>query len=166
MLRRIAGSVVLCGALLVSLDAHGAEFSQSWVSPKFAPCEGVGIAGSFRVHVAGAATPKQPDGSRTVTALQVHASSAAFTQGDGSIASKAIVRRAGGTVEEVPLIRPTPPSMEATRKPDESAKLYLPKDKTITVPDKAELLVSAAAVVKTPSGTCALGSSENAVKLP
>ena len=156
-------------AAVVGLTSHlalAADCSHSWVSAKYAPCEGIGVAGVFRSHISGTASAAAADGTKTVNVLAVHASSAAFTQGDPSVAARAIVKLGGAVKQEVVLVRPTPPFVEAATKPDESRQVYLPPGKTLSIPPKGEFVVSVSAIVKTPGGVCALGSTEDKVGLP
>ena len=108
------------------------SFSTSWVSARYAPCEGIGVAGSFRVYAAGDATVAA-DKTRKVTSLAVYASSAAFTQATGSVAARAIVKRNGSTVSQIVLTRPTPPAIEPAPKADEARRVYLPSGMTLTM---------------------------------
>jgi hypothetical protein len=123
------------------------------------------VHGAFSVHVNGVAQAAQ-DGSKTITSLQVHTTSGAFTQNEGSTASSAEVKIAGATKQRALLARPTHSVIEAAPKPDETRRLYLAKDTKLSVPKGGELWVEASAVAKMSGGTCALGSTRQKVPLP
>jgi hypothetical protein len=161
----IAWPVFLALSASIHISAQAKEFEHSWFEAKFTPCEGVGVHGTFRVKVGGAATAGA-DGSQIVSALRVHASSGAFTQNEGSIGASALVKVGGAVKEKLVLTRPAPPSVEAAQKPDETRKVYLAQGKTLTIPKGGELWVLASPIIKTSAGTCSLGSSESKIPLP
>ena len=141
------------------------SFSTSWVSAaRYAPCQGIGAAGTFRVYAAGDAIVAT-DKTRKVTSLTVYASSATFTQAAGSIAARAIIKHNGSTVNQVVLTPPTPPVVEPAPKADEARRVYLPAGKTLTLAIGDQLHVEASAIAGTPSGTCTLGSSTSEIPL-
>lgn len=140
------------------------SFSTNWVSARYTPCEGVGVAGSFRIYVAGDAT-MAADRSVTVTSLAVYASSAAFTQASGSVAARAIVKHNGSMASQVVLTRPTPPAIEPTPKPDEAPRVYLPSGTPLLLAAGDQLHVEASATARTSSGACALGTSASEVRV-
>lgn len=139
-------------------------FSISWVSPRYAPCEGVGVAGTFRVYVEGIANVG-PDRSHKITSMSVRASSAAFTQADGSVAAKAIVKRNGSPISHFVLTRPTPPAIEPAPKADETRRVYLPSGKSLTLASGDRLHIEASTIARTSSGTCALGTTVGEVPI-
>lgn len=141
--------------------AGGNEFYHSWLGSVAAPCEGFGIAGAYRAHVAGMAEKKK-DGSWVVTLLRVHATSAAFTQNEGSASAFAVVKVGSKEKAKLTLMRPTPPSIEAATKPEETRRVYLPKDKAVTVPPNGQLRVNVSAVAKTSQGL--RGSARSALQ--
>lgn len=139
-------------------------FSTSWVSPRYAPCEGVGVAGTFRIYVEGIAN-MGPDRSYKITSMSVRASSAAFTQANGSVAAKAIVKRNGSPVGHLLLTRPTPPAYEPAPKADETPRVYLPRGGSLTLANGDRLHIEASAIAHTSSGTCALGTTVGEVPI-
>ena len=147
------------------IPAAATAFQHSWVAARFAPCEGVGATGSFRVHVSGDATAKS-DGSTVVGSLSVYTSAGAYTQNPGSTSASAVVKVKGVEQKKFPLEVPKPPALIPQPKSDETRAVYLPTNTTITVPAGGELAVSAAAVIKIDSGSCALGTSTDTVPLP
>jgi hypothetical protein len=160
---RIA-AFVLVGGCLASYS-FAADFSHSWRPGNFAMCEGIGIHGAFSVHVGGRLEAKA-NGDKVITSLRVWASSAAFNLGEGSVSASAQVTGPGNPPAKTVLSRPTHSVIEPSPKPGETRILYLPKDKTLTVPKGGELFVEAAAIVKQSGGTCGLGSGRDKVPLP
>ena len=145
--------------------SSAADFSHSWRPSNFAMCEGIGIHGAFSVHVGGRLEAK-PNGDKVITSLRVWASSAAFNLGEGSVSASAQVTGPGSPVAKTVLSRPTHSVIEPSPKPGETRIIYLPKDKTLTVPKGGELFVEAAAIVKQSGGTCGLGSGRDKIPLP
>jgi hypothetical protein len=144
---------------LASSSVHASEFAHSWVEARYAPCEGIGGHGSFRIAVSGTTSPGTA-GDVNIGSLSVHSSSAAFTQGEASVSATASVRVGGAVKRSLTLGRPTAPSIEPSPKPDETRRVYLPPNAALALPKGGELWVSASAIVKTSAGVCALGSSE------
>lgn len=163
--RVIALTALSASLSALPLSSSATEFHHSWLGNVGALCEGFGIAGAFRAYVSGTADKKN-DGSWVVTALRVHATSAAFTQHEGSVTASATVKVSADEKAKITLARPTPPSIEAAPKPDETRRVYLPKDKTLTVPKNGQLRVNVFAAAKTSQGGCALGSTEDVIPLP
>jgi len=155
-------------AVLFSATAcvtQAAPFQHSWVAPKYAPCEGVGATGSFRVHVSGN-VDVAPGGVKTINRLMAHVSSGSFTQSEGTATARAFVTVGAAENKSVILARPTGSVVEPAPKPDESRRLYLPDGAVLAVPKNGELWVAATALLKTSAGSCVLGSSEQKVNLP
>lgn len=150
--------------LLVSATACAAEFDQSWVAPKYALCEGVGAAGSFRVYVSGSTAPA-PGGARAVRRLATHISSAAFGQFQGELAARVTVKVGGSVKQGEVLARPAGHAIEPAPAPGESRRLYLRDGATLLVPPTGELWITVTPTVRTEAGACVLGSSEQRVDL-
>ena len=165
ILKSIAVATLGLTALACSGRAAATAFEHSWAAARFAPCEGVGAAGSFRVHVSGDATTKA-DGTKVVGSLAVYTSAAAYTQSAGSTSAFATVNAGGTERKKVLLATPRPPALIPKPKADESRAVYLPAGMTISIPAGGELSVSASAILTTDGGSCALGSSAATVPLP
>lgn len=154
--------VALC--LLGGSGAHAAQFDQSWVAPNFTLCEGVGASGTFRVYITGKVS--STGAGKAVTYLVSHVSSGAFAQFTGSLSVRALVKIGGIEKQNVTLSRSVGPALESASKADESARLYLPANTTLSIPPNGELWISAMPSVKTDAGHCSLGSSESKIILP
>jgi len=165
--RRAALILSYIATFLVLLTAEASSTNRlvhSWVSAEYRPCPGIGLAATFRVHVSGSISDN-PD-STTLHGLVVHASSAAFTAGQSQIGATAYLRRAGSTLQEFTLTRPTAASIEPARASNESDRLYLPAGTRLELSEGAELWVRVTASVRTPSGSCPLGTSDQRVPVP
>lgn len=147
-----------------SAALQAATFKQDWVAPQYAPCEGVGVHGSFRVWVSGNYEVRT-NGEKRITFLSVHTSSGAFTQLPGTTTATALVKVNGAVKLKVVLSRPVGAAVEASLRKDETSPVYLQRSKVIAMPKGAELWVDASVAVKTSSGMCGLGSSSRKISL-
>ncbi|WP_144006866.1 hypothetical protein [Pelomonas sp. KK5] len=163
--RTAAFSTVYLVLLLLHGSAGAAPFEQSWLGGIGALCEGIGVAGAFRVNVSGEAV-KGNDGSWSVTALSVYATSATFTQNSGAVTGMASVKVGSSETSKVVLSRPSGAVVEPARKADETDRIYLPQGKKVAVPKNGVLHLAVSATAKADSGTCSLGGSDGDVTLP
>jgi hypothetical protein len=160
------GAVIGLCVMFTASSVEAREFSQSWQGSKFAPCEGIGLLGAYRVHVRGDVEGKA-DGSKVITNLSLYATSATFTQNEGSVTGSAVVRAGAQIVERIVLARPSVTSIEPSPKPEETRRMYFPeKTKALTVQKNGELWIEAFVAVKTSQGACALGGTSQKVELP
>lgn len=169
-MRRITGHEFLPALAGLSMTVlpgalAAADFSQSWRGASGAPCEGIGIHGAFSVHVNGRLDTKS-DGTKVITMLQVYATSGAFTQNEGSASATALIKAGSQVKERVSLVRPEGAAVEAAPKSDETRRVYLPRNRSLTILKGSELWVQASAIVTTSQGACALGGTEQKISLP
>jgi len=134
----------------------------NWTSAQFAPCQGIGIGGSFATHVT-ALVQDGPDGSREISSLVLRVSSAAFTKGSAGVTATASIAPKTGASREVKLGRPTKPAIEPKQIADEASPLYLPENEKLVFPKAAKLIIVVSATVRTNAGTCSLGSSKKEI---
>lgn len=134
----------------------------SWTSVEFAPCQGIGIGGSFAVHATGV-VQDGADGTKEIPSLVLRVSSAAFTKGAAGASATASIVPKTGPSREVKLGRTTRAAVEPKQLADETSPLYLPDGEKLVFPKGARLRIVVSATVKTNSGACSLGSSKKEI---
>lgn len=160
--RSVLAVMLMCG---IAGSVQAANFEQSWVAPKYTTCEGVGMAGSFRVYVSGT-VDTGPGGAKSIKTLTSYVSSGSFTQFEGSTSARAFVKVGTAETKSVSLARPSGSVIEPAPKPDESRRLYLPNGAVLAVPANGELWIASTPTLKTDAGMCVLGTFEHKVDLP
>jgi hypothetical protein len=134
----------------------------SWMGSRFAPCEGVGLNGAYRVHVE--ADVQELAGSLTITSLQARAASAIFQTSPAQFSlSVSVIDAAGKVRQTYRLERPSGAVIEPAPLPSESRRLYLPSGKVLRAGADEKLRFDGAASVSTEAGVCALGATQHTV---
>jgi hypothetical protein len=158
--------IIVCLTILtmasISSAGGGGTKEWNWTSAQFAPCEGIGIGGSFAIHGI-ALVQDGADGSKEISSLVLHVSSAAFTKGSAAVSATASIIPKTGASKDVKLGRATKPAIEPKQIADEASPLYLPDNEKLVFPKGAKLRIVVSAAVKTDAGTCSLGSSKKEV---
>jgi hypothetical protein len=164
MMTALRTAVFLSVLTLVSISSAGGGDTKewNWTSTQFAPCQGIGIGGTFATHVT-ALVQDSADGGKEISSLVLQVSSAAFTKGSAAVSATASIVPQSGTGRDVTLGRPTKPAIEPKPIADEAPPLYLPDNEKLVFPKAAKLKIAVSATVKTNAGTCSLGSSKKEI---
>ena len=139
------------------------EKKWSWSKTTYAPCENIGLTGSYRVNVE--ANIQENDDEHEIHSLSLWLYSASFQNGEVTQTAKLTVKRGEKDLQTVFLSRPSPNDdvVEQTPETNETKRLYLPKGTKLTIPSGARIFFVVTASVKTDQGSCFLGKSEKEI---
>lgn len=141
----------------IATSPSGSEVVFSWATPNFAPCEGVGIHGSYRVTAR--ANIVSDSGAKTINSLTVFASSAAFSPDTSSLTVGVDVVTPPAPVQSISLVTQPPDSIAESPDSNETPRLFLPPNTIIPVTANTKLVFNVSATIQTPQGSCAVGST-------
>lgn len=145
--------LVLVGTVLPGASAAEA-FSRDWLGASFAPCEGFGVHGAYRIYLSGRTTGSGQE--RSLVYVSVYVSTAAKNLGTLRLTAAIQKRAPGDPGEKILLTRPTVPTGEEQPGALDSSRLYLPHGTTVRVPAGTTLRVEVTPSVETPQGSCVL----------
>ena len=151
----IAAAMIL---LLAEMPKSGRseDAPWTWTSPKYVPCEGIGVAGTYKVY----AVPTIDTARGVLQAFYVYAESAAFSKGSASIsATITIMDKNQHAIETITLAPPGSNALVRKPGPTETEGRFLPKGKKPPLPSGGKVIVEVSPIILTDNGTCVLGKS-------
>lgn len=152
---RIIVVTILAWACFTSMS-HAENREWNWSAINFAPCEGVGIIGSYAVKMYG--EYDVASNTRTLRSVSLIVDSVAFMLGTPNVSAKLT---AGAN--SVLLQRPWYPTITAPNvinlvlPPKNPANLSDRTEKPFSFPTSTILQIQVSGLITTPQGSCALG---------